>query len=267
MATVKIERGDGWELRLADCFDDDHGIATVAGIDHVAADPPYGKRTHSGQRHARATGYSRAEGRRLLSETGDLGYKHWTPQDVGRFVERCESVCDGWVLSMTSHDLIGAYEDAFEAVKRYSFAPVVIVIPGMNVRLSGDGPSNWAVYLMVSRRRRGRKGWSTKRGAYTGFAEDPRVAKGVKGAKPLSLMEAILRDYTKRGELVADPCAGSGTTGVAAVRLGRRFIGWEKNEDRFAIALERLRDAKQLPRDLFEASAPGEQVTGGMEAW
>jgi site-specific DNA-methyltransferase (adenine-specific) len=63
--------------------------------------------------------------------------------------------------------------------------------------------------------------------------------------KPEALMEALIRDFTDPGDLILDPFAGSGTTGVAAIRLGRRFIGWEKDPKYHAIALKRLTAARE----------------------
>ncbi|HBK67309.1 MAG TPA: hypothetical protein DDZ91_01585, partial [Firmicutes bacterium] len=43
--------------------------------------------------------------------------------------------------------------------------------------------------------------------------------------KPVALFEYMIRTYTDPGELVLDNCMGSGTTGVACLRSGRRFMG------------------------------------------
>ena len=45
--------------------------------------------------------------------------------------------------------------------------------------------------------------------------------------KPVALCEYLIRTYTRPGEVVADICAGSGTTAVAALNTGRRFVGFE----------------------------------------
>lgn len=58
--------------------------------------------------------------------------------------------------------------------------------------------------------------------------------------KPLVLVESLIRNFTDPGELVCDPFAGSGTTGVACIRLGRRFVGWERDPKYHAIAVKRL---------------------------
>lgn len=58
--------------------------------------------------------------------------------------------------------------------------------------------------------------------------------------KPVSLMEYLIRTYTKENHTVLDNCMGSGTVGVASVRSSRNFIGIEKNEAYFNIAKERI---------------------------
>ncbi len=66
--------------------------------------------------------------------------------------------------------------------------------------------------------------------------------------KPIALMEWCL-SFTQG--TVLDPFMGSGTTGVACVNLGRKFIGIEIDEDYFNIACRRIEEAYQQPR-LFE---------------
>lgn len=58
--------------------------------------------------------------------------------------------------------------------------------------------------------------------------------------KPLALMEWIIATYTNPGDVVLDNAMGSGTTGVAAKRLDRDFIGVEMDADYFAKASERI---------------------------
>jgi site-specific DNA-methyltransferase (adenine-specific) len=62
--------------------------------------------------------------------------------------------------------------------------------------------------------------------------------------KPVALMEYLIKTYTNPGDVVLDNCMGSGTTGVAAVNTGRRFIGIEKDPNYFAIAERRIREAE-----------------------
>ena len=63
--------------------------------------------------------------------------------------------------------------------------------------------------------------------------------------KPVALMEYLIRTYTQEGETVLDNCMGSGTTGVACINTGRKFIGIERDEKYFQIATDRIKGAVQ----------------------
>jgi site-specific DNA-methyltransferase (adenine-specific) len=58
--------------------------------------------------------------------------------------------------------------------------------------------------------------------------------------KPVALIARCLRASTNAGDLVVDPFAGSGATGVAALELGRRFIGCEREEEFVELICRRL---------------------------
>lgn len=70
------------------------------------------------------------------------------------------------------------------------------------------------------------------------FPNDPKPVHPTQ--KPVALMEYLIRSYTNEGGLVLDNTMGSGTTGVAAVRSGRRFVGIERDEKYFNIAQARI---------------------------
>ena len=53
-------------------------------------------------------------------------------------------------------------------------------------------------------------------------------------------MEYLIRTYSNEGETILDNCMGSGTTGVAAVKTDRKFIGIEADADYFTKASERI---------------------------
>lgn len=59
-------------------------------------------------------------------------------------------------------------------------------------------------------------------------------------AKPLALLEYLIRTYSNEGEVVLDNTMGSGSTGVAALNTGRRFIGIEKDQKWFEVARGRI---------------------------
>tara|TARA_R110000772_G_scaffold261570_1_gene380127 strand:- start:3225 stop:5357 length:2133 start_codon:yes stop_codon:yes gene_type:complete len=58
--------------------------------------------------------------------------------------------------------------------------------------------------------------------------------------KPTDLMKWVLKYYSKPGDVVLDPTMGSGSTGVAAQDMGRKFIGFEMDDDIFEVAKQRI---------------------------
>ena len=70
----------------------------------------------------------------------------------------------------------------------------------------------------------------------------PRVHRGYPAEKPPAVSEVLVGQSSAPGELVADPFMGSGSVGVAAARLGRRFIGNDLNPDAVRLAASRLRE-------------------------
>jgi site-specific DNA-methyltransferase (adenine-specific) len=58
--------------------------------------------------------------------------------------------------------------------------------------------------------------------------------------KPVELFKYLIKTYTNEGDIVLDNCIGSGTTAVAALQTGRKFIGFEKESEYFQIANKRI---------------------------
>lgn len=81
-------------------------------------------------------------------------------------------------------------------------------------------------------------------------------AKGDRGLhptqKPVALCEYFISTYSQEGETVLDFCMGSGTTGVAALNLGRKFIGIEKDGGIFRTASNRIESLKDKPFDFYD---------------
>jgi site-specific DNA-methyltransferase (adenine-specific) len=76
--------------------------------------------------------------------------------------------------------------------------------------------------------------------------------------KPVSLFEQILKGLTNNHQTILDPFMGSGTTGVACAKMGRKFIGIEREPSYFEIACKRIEDAYKQP-DLF-ISQPKQKI-------
>ena len=72
--------------------------------------------------------------------------------------------------------------------------------------------------------------------------------------KPEALLHRILNATTKPGDVVLDPFFGTGTTGAVARKLGRHFIGIEREDSYIAAALQRIAAVKPLPAAAIETS-------------
>lgn len=80
------------------------------------------------------------------------------------------------------------------------------------------------------------------------IAPSARERVGFPTQKPLALLDRLIRITTRPGDLVLDPCCGSGTTLVAAARLGRRAVGIDVSAEAVAVAMRRLASCPPEPR-------------------
>jgi hypothetical protein len=236
--------------------------------DALVTDPPYSERTHvaytprvSTEHDTNSGAWTARVAAGLIDGRREINYTALTGDDLVEMVAHWSPRVTGWTCWLTSHDLAPAYDAALEASGRYTFAPLPCVISGMTCRLLGDGPSSESVNLVVSRpRTQAMAKWGTLRGYYYGTSERGLV---VVGGKPLWLMRAIIRDYTRPGDLVCDPCAGGGTTLLAAVMEGRRAIGAECDPVTWAKAVARLRKGYTAPLFAEEPQRMEQMMLGG----
>jgi len=77
--------------------------------------------------------------------------------------------------------------------------------------------------------------------------------------KPEALLARIMMATSKPGDVVLDPFFGTGTTGAVAKRLGRRFIGCERDPGYIAAARERIAAVEPLPEAAFRTPLPKRQ--------
>lgn len=224
-------------------------LAHVDEVSTLIVDAPYSERTHSAHNAVATTGNDNAY-------RAELSYKSWTRGDVEEFVGHWSPRTRGWFVSITDTELYPDWRRALEAAGRYCFSPLACVVPGSRVRQLGDGPSQWSTWAVVARpRTTAFARWGALDGAYVQPAGQPRDQL-VTGGKPIWLMRALVRDYSRPGDLVCDPCAGGGTTLLAALTEGRRAVGAECMPEHYEIARKRL--ARGFTPTLFSESAATE---------
>lgn len=273
------------EVWIGDSQDAEHVAVILNGRrpDAMIVDAPYSERTHKGHdsgrlspeqlaRYAQRPGAVATRERRYAARKGAAGehrrrldYAPWDATTVENFCDLWCPLVAGWCVSLTDHELARHWWSSFDCNNLCTFAPLPFVETGSRVRMTGDGPSNWSCWTVVARpRSREYASWGTLPGAYVVPGERAfNSAAGsdrVVGGKPLAGMTQIVRDYSRRGALIVDPCAGAGTTGVAAKIMGRRSILIDRDPEHAAIAARRLADTKEQLAIESVAAEPMEQT-------
>jgi site-specific DNA-methyltransferase (adenine-specific) len=225
--------------------------------DLLCVDAPYSSKTHDSHspRTDVLTACERDE--RWAARGGvrqTINYAAFTHEDVRAFVDSWAQRTRGWIVTITDNALAPVWSAQLREHDRYVFAPLPLVELGSRVRLTGDGPSSWTCWIVVARPHSLNK-WGTLCGAYV----EPDERKPIIGGKPLGIMRAIVRDYSRPGDVVCDPCAGGATTLLAAAIEGRRAIGSEMDPVTYAKAQARIARG-YTPATLFAGVDASEQA-------
>ncbi len=215
------------ELYLGDCMD---VFPTLGKVDAVITDPPYG------------TGTSKKSGLRKSTIA---------KSDYEGFFDSLENVIDNVIPAIqVCIDKFGrvALTCGFKAMWHYpkpSHVGSFQYGAGTTV-MSSWGPALWQPILFY--------GKDPKQGTLT-----PDSFQGCNDSdrdtnhpcpKPLKSWKRLVERASLAGETILDPFMGSGTTGVAAVQMGRKFIGIEREPKYFEIACRRIEGA-QKQVDMF----------------
>lgn len=244
-----------WTLHLGDCLGPE-GLATLPdkSVDHVITDPPYSRdlylkfRTNAGARGHKVGGNTE---RRAYESRAHLELAN---QAIGAVDDVAEGAARQILRIARRWMLI--FHDAESGHVWRQFLGDAHVRCGAWVKtnpvpqISGDRPGQGFESLEIAHAA-GAKRWNGGgrsavyvEGALQGNWNE-RAGNVHPCPKPLALMEALVSDFTDPGDTILDPFAGSGTTGVAAIRLGRNFIGWEKDPKYHAAAMKRLSAARE----------------------
>lgn len=218
---------------------------------HVITDPPYEAIMHQ----AKKSGIDRAMRRDGGAELRAIEFGS-VDEIRGAFTAGAAGIATGWLLAFCTPEGVAIWRDAIEAARlRYKRA-CVWVKPDATPQFNGQGPAMGAEMFVTAWAGAGYSAWNGggKRGVWTHLTNPPERHGLHPTEKPVRLMRELIQDFTNSGDVILDPFMGTGATGVAAVDMGRRFIGIEQNPEFFAAAVERIRSAEAQPR-LFSEPA------------
>jgi DNA modification methylase len=245
--------GSAWDLRLGDCLDPVTGLASLPdkSVDVVITDPPYAPRAMKNARSA--TMLQRRDGK-----VYDFGYAALTPEVRIEAALQFARLARRWVIVWCDIESPPEWRSELEGYGLRYIRTGIWVRVNSAPQFSGDRPAN-GVEACVIAHPEGRMRWNGggAGAVWTGpiVNSQAHMDRGHSSPKPEWLMGALVSDFTDPGELVLDPFAGSGTTGVSAIRLGRRFLGWERDPKYHAAAVRRLQGTKEQT-DMFRPRAP-----------
>lgn len=207
-------------------------------VDHICSDPPYTQSTSNNARTAPngRGGSTLGDAKAFITFDGIDGLE-------GGFTSEALRISKRWALVFCALEQLGAYKTAAgDAWIRAG----VWVRTNSAPQFTGDRPGQGCEGLAIMHRK-GRKRWN--RGGHpatwigetiNGVSNPDRGTLSHPTPKPLWLMLALIEAFTDSDDVICDPYTGSGTTGVACLRLGRRFIGIEKDPKYAQTAVDRL---------------------------
>ncbi len=239
-----------WTLNDGDCLDVVTGLASLAdrSVDVVITDPPYSERVH-----ARLGLEDRNDG---ATARDALTFECITAERASHAAREFVRLSRSWILIFCDEVSLVLWKDSLEAAGAEYVRKGTWVKSAPMPQMSGDRPCVGTEEIVIAHSPRppksGRMQWNGggRPATYTYPSQEPGIARRHPNQKPIALMEAIIRDFSNPGAIVLDPYTGSGSTGVAAIRCGRSFVGWERAAATVVAARTRLHAAREQ-LDLF----------------
>jgi len=241
---------ENYKLFLGDSYKLIKEIPT-ASIDLILTDPPYNLSNYS-------TGNIKLSWRKdINNDVADWDKVEFKPSDwVGEFKRILKPT--GNIFAFCSYNLIGKWHEAFDPeFDTFQFVVWHKTNPVPKVLRAGFLNS---CELIVCMWNKGHTWNFSNQREMHNFIETP-ICMGPERVKnpfhptqkPVRVLEHIIKIASKEGDTVFDPFMGVGSTGVAALNLGRKFIGIEIDEKYFKAAERRLKSASSKLR-LFKSS-------------
>lgn len=237
-------------LYLGDCLD---LLPTLGKVDAVVTDPPYEDELHNAIGKIR-----RNDGRQMITDLGFEGINKSRIEIANSIVQASR----GWLIAFSLAEGVRAWRDAIQSSGGKWDTTLAWIKPDASPRFNGQGAARGFECAVTAWCGNGYRSWNGggKRGVYTHCVNTNRYGSHPT-EKPVSLMREIILDFTRPGQSILDPFMGSGTTGVACAKLGRKFIGIEIDPTYFDIACKRIEDAYRQPDLFIEPPAKPKQTS------
>lgn len=234
---------DGVSIWLGDCLEI---LPTLPNAAHIITDPPYEDELHKAAVGGRINEI-RTDGRVTCSYLGFEGINK-TREEVAKLITEKS---DGWALIFSLAEGVRAWRDDLQKHGAKWDTTLAWIKPDSSPRFNGQGAARGFECIVTVWCGRGHRSWSGggRRGVFEHCVNAARYG-GHPTEKPVALMLDLVSLYTKPGEVILDPFMGSGTSGVACLKLGRKFIGIERDEKFFDLARKRLSESLSQP-DMF----------------
>tara|TARA_R110002020_G_scaffold169207_1_gene358240 strand:- start:230 stop:982 length:753 start_codon:yes stop_codon:yes gene_type:complete len=217
-------------------------LPTLGEVDAVVTDPPYEKEAHRKDRRVQ---------RRDGLVAGALSFDMITEDMRSSVALLCAKACRGWLIAFCQAEGVAPWRDAIEAAGAKYKAPMIWVKPDGMPQFNGQGPGMGYESMVSAWCGAGHSKWNGggKHGVFV-FSKGEGTKPVHETQKPLKLLSELVRLFTSPAHTILDPFMGSGTTGVACAKMGRKFIGIELEPKYFDIACKRIEDAYAQP-DMF----------------
>lgn len=242
-------------------------------VAHVISDPPYSEHVHGKARRGATLPdkdggkyHGESSSGACFSRAADLGFAALEEGQREALALEFARLAARWSLVFCDNESAARWIDANVAAGLQHIRIGQWIKLGCTPQFTGDRPATGSEAVVISHPH-GRKRWNGG-GSHAVWTHPIVLDRANAGnervhttQKPLPLMLELVELFTDPDEIILDPFAGSGTTGVAALRLGRRCILIEKDAKYAAVCRERmeaeskgltLRDARAGQRGLFE---------------
>lgn len=233
-------------LYLGDCLE---VMRNIESVDHIICDPPYEQVLHTAMGVLRTL---RTDGKEYASNRLEGLSFEGIDEIRSEVAKACVAVSNGWIILFTLAEGVREWRDQLQGAGAKYDTCLAWVKPDATPRFNGQGAARGFECAVTAYAGKGHKRWNGggKRGVYVHNVNNSERHGEHPTEKPRRLMAEIIADFTNPDQSVLDPFMGSGTTGVAAVQMGRDFIGIEREPKYFDIACKRIEQA-QRQRDLF----------------